>query len=93
MKRETAQECLNRVQTYVKTKYKEDIALPLMDSDHLELPEGMFSTYLEGVYVPDHEGTYMITAIGRAILDGLIKLPNGVHAELYSHVELYFYEN
>lgn len=56
--------------------------------DHLELPEGHFSTYIEGWY---HDDMYGMYAVSEAILNGEITLPPNVSHEMFSHIEMYFY--
>lgn len=56
--------------------------------DHLELPEGHFSAYIEGWY---HDGMYGMYAVSEAILNGELLLPPNVQHEMYSHCEMYFY--
>lgn len=56
--------------------------------DHLELPEGYFSTYIEGWY---HDEMYGMYAVSEAILNGELLLPPNVQHEMYSHCEMYFY--
>lgn len=56
--------------------------------DHLELPEGYFSTYIEGWY---HDDMYGMQAVSEAILIGELLLPPYVQHEMFSHCEMYFY--
>jgi len=64
--------------------------LPMFDHNHLQAPEGGFSTHFEDVISYRDELAY---AVSEAIMDGEIKLPEGVSHEVYSSIEMYFWRD
>lgn len=88
MNTETENKVIKAVSAWVTEQGGPD--LEFFPHDHLDLPEGCISTYIEGWYPDD---IYGMLAVSEAISEGVIQLPEGVYHEMYSHVEMYFYED
>lgn len=86
MKHSEALATLDRVNLWLDRKGGP--VVPLFTNDHLDLPEGFYSTYIEGWYVGD---LYGMQAVSEAILNGEILLPPNVSHEMFSHCEMYFF--
>lgn len=79
---------LDRINLWLNTKGGP--VTQLFPSTHLDLPEGQFSTYIEGWY---YDEMYGMCAVSQAILNGEITLPPHVQHGMYSHCEMYFYSD
>ena len=86
MKHSEALDTIDRINLWLNAQGGPTVKL--FEHDHLDLPVGYYSTYIEGWYYDDMYGMY---AVSEAILNGEITLPPNVSHEMFSHIEMYFY--